>query len=39
VPLPERLGQHDADAIDAAARGLERDGFFDLRTGAARVRE
>jgi A/G-specific adenine glycosylase len=39
VPLPERLGQHDADAIDAAARGLERDGFLDLRTGAARVRE
>jgi A/G-specific adenine glycosylase len=39
VPLPERLGQHDAGAIDAAARGLEREGFLDLRAGEARVRE
>ncbi len=39
VALPDRLGHHDADAIDAAARGLERDGFLDLRAGEARVRE
>jgi A/G-specific adenine glycosylase len=38
VSLPERLGEHDADAVGAAARGLERDGFLDLREGAARVR-
>jgi A/G-specific adenine glycosylase len=37
VPLPERLGEHDADAIDLAARGLEREGFLDLRAGKARV--
>ena len=39
VPLPERLGEHDANAIDGAARGLEREGFLDLRVGAARVRQ
>jgi A/G-specific adenine glycosylase len=39
VPLPERLGEHDADAIGAAARGLEREGFLDLRAGEARVRQ
>lgn len=39
VSLPERLGHHDADAIGAAARGLEREGFLDLRAGEARVRE
>jgi A/G-specific adenine glycosylase len=39
VPLPERLGEHDADAIDGAARGLEREGFMDLRGGEARVRQ
>jgi A/G-specific adenine glycosylase len=38
VPLPERLGEHGTDAIGAAARGLEREGFLDLRPGAARVR-
>lgn len=38
VPLPERLGDHDADAIGIAARGLEREGFMDLRGGEARVR-
>jgi len=38
VPLPERMGQHDADAIGAAARRLEREGFVDLRAGEARVR-
>ncbi len=39
VPLPERLGPHDTDAIGAAARGLEREGFLDLRAGEARVRQ
>ena len=39
VPLPERLGHHDADAIALAVRGLERDGFLDVRPGAARVRQ
>jgi A/G-specific adenine glycosylase len=39
VPLPERLGDHDADAIVSAARGLEREGFMDLRGGEARVRQ
>jgi A/G-specific adenine glycosylase len=38
VPLPERLGDHDSNAIGIAARGLERDGFLDLRGGEARVR-
>lgn len=38
VALPERLGLHDAEAIDAAARALNREGFLDLRAGAARVR-
>ena len=38
VPLPERLGDHDADAISLAARSLEREGFLDLRGGEARVR-
>jgi A/G-specific adenine glycosylase len=39
VPLPERLGHHDTDAIGAAAQGLERDRFLDLRAREARVRE
>jgi len=38
VALPDRLGLHDAAAIDAAARALDREGFLDLRAGAARVR-
>jgi hypothetical protein len=38
VPLPERMGEHDAEAIVGAARGLERDGFLDLHEGEARVR-
>jgi A/G-specific adenine glycosylase len=38
VTLPERLGEHDADAIAGAARGLEREGFMDLRDGEARAR-
>ncbi len=39
VVLPESLGYHDAEAIGAAARGLEREGFFDLRAGEARARQ
>jgi A/G-specific adenine glycosylase len=39
VPLPERLGHHDAEAIGAAARGLEREGFLDLRAGEVRMRQ
>ncbi len=39
VPLPDRLGAHDADAIGAAARRLEHEGFLDLSAGAARLRE
>jgi A/G-specific adenine glycosylase len=39
VSLPERLGHHDAHAIALAVRGLEREGFLDVRPGAARVRE
>jgi len=38
VPLPERLGHHDAVAITSAARSLEREGFLDLNAGAARAR-
>jgi len=38
VALPDRLGLHDASAIDAAAQALDREGFLDLRAGAARVR-
>ena len=38
VPLPDRLGVHDRDAIGAAATGLERDGFVEVRDGRMRVR-
>ena len=38
VPLPERLGGHDADAIAGAAQALEREGFMDIRGVEARVR-
>ena len=38
VPLPDRLGLHDAAAISAAAHALDREGFLDVRAGAARVR-
>jgi A/G-specific adenine glycosylase len=38
VPLPERLGHHDAVAIGSAARSLEREGFLDLHAGEARAR-
>ena len=37
--LPERLGDHDANAIGAAARGLEREGFLELRADEVRVRQ
>jgi hypothetical protein len=39
VTLPERLGHHDADAIHVAAQGLEREGFFEVQAGQARVRQ
>ena len=39
VAMPDHLGQHDGDAIGRAARGLERDGFLELRGGEARVRQ
>jgi A/G-specific adenine glycosylase len=38
VALPDRMGHHETDAITTAARGLERDGFIDLRSGEARLR-
>jgi len=39
VALPERLGAHDRTAILAAAKGLEREGFVDVRDGEVRVRQ
>jgi A/G-specific adenine glycosylase len=39
VSLPARLGEHDEEAIGAAAHKLEREGFIDLLGGAARVRQ
>jgi A/G-specific adenine glycosylase len=38
VKAPERLGEHDRAAVLAALRGLERDGFIDIRDGRARLR-
>jgi A/G-specific adenine glycosylase len=38
VALPDRLGEHDAAAIAAAAHGLEVEGFIELRGAEARVR-
>jgi A/G-specific adenine glycosylase len=38
LPLPDRLGTHDREAIVAAARSLEREGFLELFDGHARVR-
>ena len=38
IPLPPRIGDHDAAAIMAAARSLEREGFLELLDGCARVR-
>jgi A/G-specific adenine glycosylase len=37
--LPERLGDHDTDAIGAAALRLEREGFLELRADEVRVRQ
>ncbi len=39
VTLPDRLGDHDGDAVALAARRLEREGFLDLDAGLARVRQ
>jgi A/G-specific adenine glycosylase len=38
VSLPEHLGVHDREAIRAAAIGLEREGFLELRADQLRVR-
>jgi A/G-specific adenine glycosylase len=38
VELPRDLGEHDTDAIAAAACDLERDGFFELSDRSARIR-
>lgn len=38
VPLPARLGLHDAEAIGAAVRALDREGFLDVRSGEVRIR-
>jgi A/G-specific adenine glycosylase len=38
VELPDRLGQHDSDAIAAAAQHLELEGFIEVRGVEARVR-
>ena len=39
VTLPDRLGAHDGDAVARAARHLESEGFLDLDSGLARVRQ
>jgi A/G-specific adenine glycosylase len=39
VALPEQMGDHDSEAIVAAVRGLEREGFLDVRGSEARVRQ
>ncbi len=38
VRLPERLGVHGREAIAAAVRSLESEGFLEVRAGQARVR-
>ena len=38
LSLPHELGVHDRDAVRAAAIGLERDGFVELRDDQIRVR-
>lgn len=38
VELPDHIGDHDSEAIAAAARDLQREGFIDLRAGEARLR-
>ena len=37
VDAPDGLGEHDRDAVLAALRGLERDGFVEFRDGRARL--
>ena len=37
VDAPTQLGEHDAAAVQAALRGLERDGFIEVRDGSARL--
>ena len=37
VDAPDGLGEHDRSAVLAALRGLERDGFVELRDGQARL--
>lgn len=39
VPLPDRLGDHDREAIARAVRNLEREGFLEVHEGLARVRQ
>jgi hypothetical protein len=38
VELPDRLGQHDSQAITAAALRLELEGFIEVRGAEARIR-
>jgi A/G-specific adenine glycosylase len=38
VEAPDQLGEHDRTAVLAALRGLERDGFIEVRDGRARLR-
>jgi hypothetical protein len=38
IPLPERLGVHEGDAVLAAVRALETEGFLEVRPGLARLR-
>jgi len=37
VDAPHELGEHDRGAVLAALRGLERDGFVEMRDGRARL--
>jgi A/G-specific adenine glycosylase len=37
VDAPDGLGEHDRQAVIAALRGLERDGFIEVRGGRARL--
>jgi A/G-specific adenine glycosylase len=37
VDAPDGLGEHNRDAVLAALRGLERDGFVEFREGRARL--
>ena len=38
VEAPEQLGEHDRAAVQTALRGLERDGFVEIRDRRARLR-